>query len=201
MRYTVHEQPSYTVVPSNTFWQDPERDPEASALGKEDQGKARRCLYFPQVLRDARRIREYYPGVSPYSPMCMDKLGVALAHCESRCGNFYDSAEVRRVFYPEMEQLLLEFFPGASDALVYNHDVFDKDYEGDCTEDQDNKNPGVNTVYANIFHNDLNDNSGRVRCRELLTMNLRNALHPGAGRGEAVEAIHIDQPGQANANR
>src|SRR5215471_6622684 len=71
-------------------------------------------------------------------------------------------------------KLLLEFFPDATDALVYNHDVFDKDYQGDRTEDQDGKNPGVNANYANLVHNDLNDNSGRVRCRELLTMNLRN---------------------------
>ena len=27
---------------------------------------------------------------------------------------------------------------------------------------------------VNFGHNDLNDNSGRVRCRELLTKNLRN---------------------------
>ncbi len=104
----------------------------------------------------------------------MDKLGVALAHCESKCTNFYDAAEVERVFYPEMEKLLLEFYPGATDALVYNHDVFDKDYNGDRTEDQANKNPGVNANYAYLVHNDLNDNSGRVRCRELLTRNLRN---------------------------
>jgi hypothetical protein len=44
----------------------------------------------------------------------------------------------------------------------------------DRTEDQDGKNPGVNANYANLVHNDLNDNSGRVRCRELLTKNLRN---------------------------
>jgi hypothetical protein len=67
-----------------------------------------------------------------------------------------------------------EFFPDATDALVYNHDVFDKDYTGDRTEDQDSNNPGVNANYANLVHNDLNDNSGRVRCRELLTKNLRN---------------------------
>src|SRR5246127_1289935 len=79
-----------------------------------------------------------------------------------------------RVYYPEIEKLLLEFFPDATDALVYNHDVFDKDYQGDRTEDQDGKNPGVNANYANLVHNDLNDNSGRVRCREMLTKNLRN---------------------------
>jgi len=174
LRYTVHEQPSYSVVSSNALWRDPARKADAEALRKDEQDSVRRCLYFPQVMRDARRIEEYYPGLSPNSPECMDKLGVSLAHCESKCENFYDSAEVERVFYPEIEKLLLEFFPGATDALVYNHDVFDKEYDGDRTEDQDNKNPGVNANYANLVHNDLNDNSGRVRCRELLTKNLRN---------------------------
>jgi hypothetical protein len=174
LRYTVYEQPSYSIVSSNALWRDPARAAEAKALRKEEQDVGRRCLYFPQILRDARRIAEYYPGLLPNSPNCMDKLGVALAHCESRCRNFYDSAEVERVFYPETEKLLLEFFPDATDALVYNHDVFDKDYKGDRTEDQNNKNPGVNANYAYIVHNDLNDNSGRVRCRELLTKNLRN---------------------------
>jgi hypothetical protein len=174
LRYTVHEEPSYSVVSSNGLWRDPSREADARALRKEERDIPRRCLFFPQVLRDARRIGEYYPGLSPCSPECMDKLGLALAHCESKCANFYDAAEVERVFYPEMEKLLLEFFPGATDALVYNHDVFDKDYKGDRTEDQANKNPGVNASYAYLVHNDLNDNSGRVRCRELLTKNLRN---------------------------
>ena len=174
LRYTIYEQPSYSVVSSNALWRDPSREAQASALRREEQDAKRRCLYFPHVLRDARRIAEYYPGLSPESPECMDQLGVALGHCESKCENFYDSAEVERVFYPEIEKLLLEFFPDATDALVYNHDVFDQDYSGDRTEDQDNKNPGVNANYAYLVHNDLNDNSGRVRCRELLTKNLRN---------------------------
>ena len=46
------------------------------------------------------------------------------------------------MFYPEIEKLLLEFFPDATAALVYNHDVFDKDYKGDRTEDQDGQQPG-----------------------------------------------------------
>ena len=174
LRYTAVEQPTYSIVSSNAVWQDPARAAEANALRDDDESYGRRCLYFPQVLRDARRIEEYYPGLSPNSPECMDKLGVSLAHCESKCENFYDSAEVEHVFYPEMERLLLEFFPHATDALVYNHDVFDKDYQGDRTEDQDNNNPGVNAEYVNLVHNDLNDNSGRVRCRELLTENLLN---------------------------
>ena len=172
--YTVYEHPSYSIVSSNALWRDPAHESEGNALRKAEEDNRRRSLFFPLVMRDARRIGEYHPGLSPNSPECMDKLGVALAHCESKCENFYDSAEVERVFYPEIEKLLLEFFPDATDALVYNHDVFDKDYEGDRTEDQDAKNPGVNATYANIVHNDLNDNSGRMRCRELLTKNLKN---------------------------
>ena len=174
LRYSVDETPSYSVVSSNALWRDPAREADAKALRQDERDSVRRCLYFPQVLRDARRIEEYYPGLSPYTPESMDRLGVSLTHLESKCTNFYDSAEVERVYYPEIEKLLLDFFPGATDALVYNHDVFDKHYEGDRTEDQEAKNPGVNANYANLVHNDLNDNSGRVRCRELLTRNLRN---------------------------
>ena len=174
LRYSVYERPSYSVVSSNALWRDPARAAEAMLLREDEEDNGTRSLYFPQVLRDARRIGQYYPGLSVSSPECMDRLGVSLAHLESRCTNFYDSAEVERVFYPEIERLLLDFFPEATDALVYNHDVFDRDYQGDRTEDQDAKNPGVNASYVNLVHNDLNDNSGRVRCRELLTKNLRN---------------------------
>ena len=172
--YTVHEEPSYSIVSSNALWSDPDRQEEAKALKQDEIDTAKRRLFFPQIMRDARRIEEYYPGLSPYSSECMDRLGVSLAHCDSACRDFYDAPEVERVFYPEMEKLLLEIFPDATDALVYNHDVFDRDYQGDRAEDQANKNPGVNANYANLVHNDLNDNSGRVRCRELLTKNLRN---------------------------
>ena len=174
LRYSINEHPSYSVVPSNALWTDPSRAEDAAALRQYEVDNKRRSIYFPQVLRDARKIGDYHPGLSPTSPDCMDKLGVSLAHCETECQNFYDAGEVERVFYPEIEKLLLDFFPGATDALVYNHDVFDKEYTGDRTEDQDAKNPGVNENYVNLVHNDLNDNSGRVRCRELLTKNLRN---------------------------
>ena len=172
--YTVHEHPTYSVVTSNAIWRDPAREADGNVLLEAEENNRRRNLFFPQVMRDARRIGEYHPGLSPSSLECMDKLGVALAHCESKCENFYDAAEVERVFYPEIEKLILAFFPDATDALVYNHDCFDKDYTGDRTEDQDAKNPGVNANYSNRVHNDMNDNSGRVRCRELLTKNLRN---------------------------
>src|SRR6202047_1753446 len=104
--YTVHERPTYSVVPSNAIWRDPQRANVVAVLRKYEQGNRQRNLYFPQVLRDARRIGEYYPGLSPNSPECMDRLGVSLAHLESKCANIYDSEEVRRVYYPEIEKLL-----------------------------------------------------------------------------------------------
>ena len=202
----MHEAPSYSIVSSNALWRDPSREADQKVLRKEEREIGRRALYFPQVLRDARRIGEYYPGLSPSSAECMDKLGVALAHCESKCTNFYDAHEVERVFYPEMEKLLLEFYPDATDALVYNHDVFDKDYKGDRTEDQANKNPGVNANYAYLVHNDLNDNSGRVRCRELLyeepaQLRARAALHGSRGRREDVATLSVDQSREADGDR
>src|SRR5690606_14569102 len=71
LRYSIDEQPSYSVVPSNVLWRDPARAEEARLLRQEEQDSLRRCLYFPQVLRDARRIEQYYPGLSPYTPACM----------------------------------------------------------------------------------------------------------------------------------
>src|SRR6202140_2034181 len=103
--YTVYERPTYSVVPSNAVWRDPARADVAAILRKNEQDNRRRDLYFPQVLRDARRIGEYCPGLSPTSPECMDRLGVSLAHLESKCSNIYDAAEVDRVYYPEITNL------------------------------------------------------------------------------------------------
>ena len=97
LAYTVHEHSTYSVVRSNALWSDPAHEAEAKLLGKAEENNRRYNLFFPQVLRDARRIGEYYPGLTPNSPECMDRLGLALAHCDSNCKNIYDSAEVERV--------------------------------------------------------------------------------------------------------
>ena len=55
MPYTVIEQPSYSIVPSNSLWRDPTREAEAKAFRKEAQDISRGCLYFPQILRDGSR--------------------------------------------------------------------------------------------------------------------------------------------------
>src|SRR3954471_14485411 len=85
--YTVYERPTYSVVPSNAVWRDPAKKDVAAILRRNEQDSRKRNLFFPMVLRDARRIGEYYPSLSPSSPECMDKLGVSLAHLESKCTN------------------------------------------------------------------------------------------------------------------
>ncbi|MBH68694.1 MAG: hypothetical protein CMM58_10105, partial [Rhodospirillaceae bacterium] len=84
LRYSINEYPSYSVVPSNALWDDPSRRQDAEVLKREEERSKQRALYFPKILRDARRISDYYPGLSPRTPECMDKLGVSLAHCDSK---------------------------------------------------------------------------------------------------------------------
>src|SRR6516164_5892472 len=52
LRYTIYEQPSYSIVPSNAFWRDLAHTAEAKALREEERTIGRWALYFPQVLRD-----------------------------------------------------------------------------------------------------------------------------------------------------
>src|SRR5258708_7099961 len=88
------------------------------------QQAAVRCVLYQRVFEAVNRVRWH---AALEDQLGGDEAGErGLAHLESQCSNFYDSAEVERVFYPEIEKLLLEFFPDATDALVYNHDVFDK---------------------------------------------------------------------------
>ena len=205
LQYTVCERPTYSVVPSNAIWRDPARADIVATLRKNEQDNRRRDLFFPQVLRDARRIGEYHPGLSPSSPECMDRLGLALAHLESKCTNFYDSAEVERVFYPEIEKLLLEFFPDATDALVYNHDVFDKDYAGDRTEDQDDEEPRCERPLRQP-RAQRPERQQRPRAlprtahQEPAELRAHAELHGGGGRRENVAAVHVAQPRQADGD-
>src|SRR4029078_8656715 len=76
LQYTVYERPTYSIVPSNAIWRNPAHADVVAILRKNKAGNRRRDLFFPQVLRDARRIGEYYPGLSPGRPGCIDRLRV-----------------------------------------------------------------------------------------------------------------------------
>src|SRR5260370_36729756 len=47
LHYTVYEQPSYSIVPSNALWRDPAPQAAAKALRKEEQNIGPPHLYFP----------------------------------------------------------------------------------------------------------------------------------------------------------
>ena len=42
------------------------------------------------------------PPKLPFAPA--NRLGLSLAHLESKCTNIYDAAEVERVYYPEIDR-------------------------------------------------------------------------------------------------
>ena len=121
--YTVHEQPSYTIVPSNALWHDPARADEAESIPQGTSGiYGRPCLYFPQVMRDARRMQEYYPGLSPEPPRVHGQawrlagaLRVEVPELLRR-GTRSSACSTRR-----SRNSCSSSSPDATDALVYNH--------------------------------------------------------------------------------
>ena len=66
LRYTVYERSTYSVVPSNAIWRDPAHADLAAILrGSGELAQRRPQLYFPHVMRDARRIGGVLLRASP----------------------------------------------------------------------------------------------------------------------------------------
>ena len=206
LRYTVYEHPSYSIVPSNALWRDPARKAEADMLRKaEDE------LRGPQPLLPA--------GAARCAP---DRRILSRPRCQQR-GKHGQARRLAGAHRVPMHELLrfgrggARVLPGDRESCCWSSSRMrptrwsitttcsTRTTGGDRTEDQEARNPGVNARYVNLVHNDLNDNSGRVRCRELLTKNLRNfgrtqQLHRGGGRREDVAAVHVHQPRQADGD-
>jgi hypothetical protein len=54
--------------------------------------------------------------------LSLDGQGFQLLHRETAVGDFYDRAEVERVYYPEVEQLLKDV-TGAAKVVIFDHQV------------------------------------------------------------------------------
>lgn len=67
----------------------------------------------PMMIRNGRRAARQ-PS--------LDEEGFAFARSESAVRDFYDDAEIRRVYYPEIERLTKEL-TGASKVIVFDHTV------------------------------------------------------------------------------
>lgn len=88
----------------------------------------------------------------------LDKQGFALTHHHTRVQDFYDAAEVKRVYYPEVEQLVKEA-TGANSVVIFDHNV-----RGDVVEmraDTEIHEP----VYR--VHNDYTAESALKRIRDV----------------------------------
>jgi hypothetical protein len=89
----------------------------------------------------------------------LDDQGFMLTHHETAVRDFYDADEVRRVYYPEVERLVMEK-TGATRVIVFDHNVRNGSKEA-------REKLGVREP-VKFAHNDYTIKSGPQRVRELL---------------------------------
>jgi hypothetical protein len=101
------------------------------------------------LIRDGRLADE----------LSLDRQGFQLVHQETAVRDFYDRAEVEKIYYPEIEVLLKEA-TGAEKVVVFDHQVrnieLSKQGEKDARE------------YVRTVHNDYTAKSGPRRVRDHL---------------------------------
>ena len=86
--------------------------------------------------------------------LSLDREGFELRHHETAMTNFYDAAEVRAVYYPEVEALL-KTATGAAKVVVFEHDV------------RCDPNRGIGEVRGpvRVVHDDYTERSAPERVR------------------------------------
>lgn len=107
---------------------------------------------------EPRRV-PVYDGRPIIEQLSLDNNGFALTTRDSRVKNFYDEAEVKSVYYPEVEQLVKEL-TGADKVIVFDHNV-----RSGSTAKRDET--GVREP-VRVMHNDYTLKSGPQRVRDLL---------------------------------
>ena len=105
---------------------------------------------FTVPMRDGRKIA---PGLS------LDREGFVLTRHGTAVADFYDDAEVRAVYYPEVERLI-EQATGAARVVVFDHT---RRADGGGT-------PGARAERApvRLAHNDYTEHSGPRQVRDTL---------------------------------
>ncbi|OKH30703.1 methyltransferase [Calothrix sp. HK-06] len=101
-------------------------------------------------IRNARLIKRN---------LSLDQEGFTFVNHHSAVSNFYDDNEIRRVYYPEAEQLLLKA-TGATKVIVFDHNV------RNTLRSQQNQNNVREPVKR--VHNDFTAKSGYSRARLVL---------------------------------
>ncbi|MEE2778736.1 MAG: CmcJ/NvfI family oxidoreductase [Acidobacteriota bacterium] len=90
----------------------------------------------------------------------LDVEGFALVHHATRTDDLYDSAQVRRVFFPEVDRLVRQA-TGAARVVVFDHNVR-------CASRAERKESGAQDP-VRFVHCDYTEASGPQRVRDLLS--------------------------------
>ncbi|MFZ2063291.1 MAG: CmcJ/NvfI family oxidoreductase [Candidatus Binatus sp.] len=138
---------------------------EGSLLYLVDPAETRGTTEIDEPLPDPSqwpgRSRRYTISIRDGRPiiaeLSQDKQGFVLVRHQTAVSNFYDEAEVRAVYYPEVERLLKQA-TGATKILVFAHDV---------RSARQAREKGVREPVAAV-HNDYTIKSGPQHVRELL---------------------------------
>lgn len=91
--------------------------------------------------------------------LSLDQQGFALRRHDTRVVDFYDDAEIRRVYYPEVE-VLLRAETGAAEILIFDHTLRNTDVARQRGRD-------IREAGAQV-HNDYTETSAPRRVRDLL---------------------------------
>ncbi len=86
------------------------------------------ALNYADGRRRSRPV-SIHDGRAILQQLSLDRQGFVLRHHETAVSNFYDAAEVRAVYYPEVEELL-KTVTGATKVLAFEHDVRDASRSG-----------------------------------------------------------------------
>ena len=112
-----------------------------------------------QTAESDRHTMAIHDGRKVLESLSLDEQGFTLAHHDSGVSNFYDKAEVRAVYYPEVEQLVKKA-TGASKVLVFDHNVR-------CEPMAERGENGAQRPVKSA-HNDYTLKSGPQRVRDLV---------------------------------
>jgi hypothetical protein len=105
---------------------------------------------YPVRIHNARALK---PGPT------LDVQGFALRRHETRVTDFYDQAEVERVYYPELQKLVKEA-TGASSVVIFDHTV-----RGNCESDRSGTR--IHEPVSRV-HNDYTARSALKRVRDVV---------------------------------
>jgi len=93
------------------------------------------------------------------SEFALERTGFRFVHHDTKVKDFFDEAEIRRVYYPEMEALI-KAESGAKRVHVFDHTL--------RTADQDDRETRKIREPVQRAHNDYTEWSGPQRVRDLL---------------------------------